>query len=118
MERGRTFQEWVEPVVLDVLSAGRVMTTGEINTAVKSRLPPNASDAEPASKRANETKYDAIISNGLEKGRNQTERGHIERISDGAFRVTPAGIAAAVEARLQIVEIGRMRDELFGEDDW
>ena len=91
MKEGRTRQEHVEDALLEALADGRPRTTAELNKAVRILVPPLAVDNVQAHKRANESKYDAIISNALQSGRGLCAGNFVERIEIGVFRITACG---------------------------
>ena len=105
-------QNEVEDVILEVLKHGGVMTTQELQKAVKARLDLDPSDLQPAKKRANETKIDQIISNALQESRNLCRKGWVCRVARGEFLITPDGQAHLIaEKEMQSLVRGVM-DEL------
>lgn len=118
MQLRRNKQEDVEDVILSVLEGGGVLTTAEVNRAVRKKIILGPADLERANERTNESKIDQIIANALQDRRRLCRDALIERVDKGEFRITDKGRDYLTDHRNLVSDMTLTLNEMFLDEDW
>ena len=114
--RNQIAHEHVEPVILSILRSKMVRSTADIQKLALIKLAPVGHDKSRVISRPNEQRVEQILSNTLRATSPLCNRGWIERVSEGHFRITELDIAKHDAESDELSIMTKQLDRLLGSD--